>query len=168
MGSKFDYPPLLPPGGHYMDLAGVRELCVDRFSDESFRKREQLFYEAEAAVQDVLIAKLPCRIWINGSFLTEKPEPDDIDIMLLVDLDVAEQLTESQRIVIDKFNNHSYSSLVDSAAYVVFPSGHELCGSGCDFREYADVYGEEHSGEWRKGYAVLRAGETDVGLRLYR
>jgi len=168
MANKIDHHPLLPPGGHYMDLPGLKALCVDRFSDASHIKRERLYYAAEEAIQEVLIAKIPCRVWVNGSFVTEKPEPNDIDVMLLIELDVSKLLTEDQRIIVDKFANQSYSSVVDSSAYTAFPSGHHLCGTGCDFREYADVYGEEHSKQWRKGYAVLRLGETHVGLRLYR
>lgn len=35
---------------------------------------------------------IPCRLWVDGSFLTEKVDPDDIDLILEVDQAVYDSL----------------------------------------------------------------------------
>ena len=38
-----------------------------------------------------------CELWVNGSFLTEKPEPSDLDVIVKFDYDVTLNLTADQK-----------------------------------------------------------------------
>ncbi len=47
------------------------------------------------------------RLWIDGSFLTEKLEPDDVDISMNVAMQVYVGMTLPQRAFFDGFRNNS-------------------------------------------------------------
>jgi len=84
---KLCFPPLLPPGFHDLDDIKVKALCVDAFP-ESVR-RSMLYCKYIQLLSDIrsINKQFPCfiEVWIDGSFTTEKPEPDDIDILLVID-----------------------------------------------------------------------------------
>lgn len=90
--TKFDHEPLLPPGRHYLDLQDVYAIGVEPFRNGARATREQLYLKAEGLIQRLLVLRVPCRVFIDGSFLTKKPEPDDIDLVVSIDEDVAEAL----------------------------------------------------------------------------
>jgi len=73
----------LPPGEYHATVAEV----VARFPPTT-RERQEL----NQALQDVVLAlkKLPSQapdmiVYINGSFITSKPSPNDIDMLILTD-----------------------------------------------------------------------------------
>ena len=166
-GLKFDHQPLLAAGRHYLDLSELQRIGVYAFAERA--KRERLYYALEELVQRFLREGIPCEMWIDGSFLTEKPEPDDIDVAVKIDLDVSENLNASQRLLVDDANEAEYIQGIDSFVFVSYPRGHDLYGSDLDEREtWAEQFGMEHAQVWCKGLAVLRLGETSVGLRIRR
>jgi hypothetical protein len=63
----------LPPGEHETSLAGVRK----RFGHSS-AQREELMRGLEEAAGNLKAAGVQ-KIWINGSFVTSKKEPNDVD-----------------------------------------------------------------------------------------
>jgi hypothetical protein len=159
---KFDYPPLLAPGRHYMTLAQLERMCVHSFNYRP--SREALFVNLERFVQDFLLAKLPCEIWVDGSFLTEKPDPQDVDVVAILDAEVAEALTPAQRVLVDTANEPDYLPGIDSFVDTLYPHGHPMIVD--DDRTWGEQYGLENGDQWLKGFAVLRLWETDVGLRI--
>lgn len=115
-GHKFDYPPLLAPGRHVMTLAEIEAICVHRFNGAARSKREKLFYGLEELVQNLLQVGLKCSAFVDGSFLTEKQDPDDVDVLINIDLDVMQNLTVEQRILVDAINQLQYIINIDSWA----------------------------------------------------
>jgi hypothetical protein len=151
-----------------MTLEDIEERFVSAFDGESRFHRDLLFRGLEQAVQDLLNVRIPCWIFLDGSFLTEKPKPDDVDVVIALDADLENLISEEQRQVIDLLNSsHDYHGL-DSFAYFNYPRGHELFECGIDANAAASDYGVEHGGYHLKGYVVLRLMETDVGLRIHR
>jgi hypothetical protein len=63
----------LPPGEHKTSLASVRK----RFGHSS-AQREELMRGLEEAAGNLKAAGVR-KIWINGSFVTSKKEPNDVD-----------------------------------------------------------------------------------------
>ncbi|MGJ5096504.1 DUF6932 family protein [Bradyrhizobium oligotrophicum] len=165
---KFDYPPLLAPGRHFMTLSGIEALCVHPFTGQARKRREKLFYALDELVQELLRVKLPCTAFVDGSFLTEKPDPSDVDVLINIDEDVMKNLSVDQRILIDALNMEPYIAFIDSLAVTTYHRGHPYFGTALDVGNAGDAYGLEHAGVWLKGIAVLRFGETDVGLRICR
>lgn len=74
-----DYPPLLPFGLHRGTAADVRDLCVDRFPRST--TRGIIMDKLEEILHALGTAKLSGEFWIDGSFLTEKIEAKDVDVV---------------------------------------------------------------------------------------
>jgi hypothetical protein len=149
-----------------MTLAEVERLCVSRF--ERRDPRERLFYALEEFVQNFLREQIPCEIFVDGSFLTHKPDPDDVDVAVELEPDVANSLTKSQRQLIDSANSESYIAGVESFVETRWPIGHLQYELNRDEMTWGSHFGREHFGGWLKGTAVLRLGETSVGLWVRR
>ena len=114
-------------------------------------------YEAEG---------IPCDIWVDGSFVSSRLEPNDIDLLVQIDADVAERLNEDQMLLIDNTDMGAYDGL-DSFVDTVYPRGHELADKlEDDDRSWGKLFGVGHDDRLLKGIAILRVLETDVGLRL--
>jgi hypothetical protein len=165
---KHDHAPLLAPGGHYFSVAELEPLCVGRFAGPSRDRRQTLFYGLEELVQRLLVATIPCKVFVDGSFLTEKPEPDDVDAIVVTELCVFESLSEDQMQVLEAINKPDFVAGVDSLAVTAYPRDHEFFGTAIDMSRAGEAYGLEHGQVWLKGYAVIRLWETDVGYRICR
>ena len=62
----------------------------------------------------------------------------------------------------------SYNERIDSFVFTCLRRDHPEFEAVEDERsEWARLYSVEHGDFWLKGVAVLRPGETDVGLRFY-
>lgn len=80
--SKQDFPPLLPAGLHPMDIESLRTLCVDGFTTESSRGR--LMHNLELVLSQATACGISMEAWIDGSFLTEKINPQDVDLVFRI------------------------------------------------------------------------------------
>lgn len=166
IGRKFDYPPLLAPGRHYFSLAQVKERFVDPFPDHI--GRQGTFHRLESFVQQVLVADFPCDVWLDGSFLTEKPDPSDLDVTVIIDSDVSQTLTADQSALVEAIANAQIGDGIDSFAFVRLPRDHPNFGDELadPAHTWGEQYGLENSDEWLKGFVILRLRETGVGLRI--
>jgi hypothetical protein len=167
-GGKYDYAPLLAPGRHYFSMLQVETLAVAQFSGRARACRENLYYNFENVVQTILTASICCEIILDGSFLTEKPEPSDIDVKIYTDVEAHNIMSDYQMSILNGFNDQIYAPVVDITSFVTYPIGHECYGCALDPLIDGEDYGLGHSALWLKGYVVLRAGETDVGIRIRR
>lgn len=76
---KADFPPLLPAGIHQMEWGTMRALCATN-------PARALLADNLAGFAAVLRAcEVHGLLWLDGSFVTDKPEPSDIDIAVLPD-----------------------------------------------------------------------------------
>lgn len=55
----------------------------------------------DSMVAFLQMSRIEGHLWIDGSFLTEKIEPDDIDFVLRVDGDFYDNATDEQRAAMD-------------------------------------------------------------------
>lgn len=78
--AKTDFPALLPPGIHSHTLSTFEALAVLPFPDDL--RRALLFNQLTNWLQAIQSINITARMWIDGSFLTQKPGPDDIDCIL--------------------------------------------------------------------------------------
>jgi hypothetical protein len=84
---KPNFPPLLSPGFHDYDDIGLKNLCVNRFPNS--KRRDTLYcnyIQYISAIREIN-SQVKCfrEVWVDGSYTTEKPEPDDIDLLLVFD-----------------------------------------------------------------------------------
>lgn len=69
-----------------MTLKELREIAVLKFTESS--TRQMLIGSLEMLIQELSnFGLLPAKFWIDGSFLTEKIDPDDIDLVIEIDSD---------------------------------------------------------------------------------
>ena len=65
-----------------MTLPEMRYLCVDSFVQPQSRL---LLFERLSIFLDVVRSTVgSCEVWIDGSFVTTKPNPNDVDILVLL------------------------------------------------------------------------------------
>lgn len=83
MTSKPEYPPLLSPGFHLLTFEEINNLCVESFTNNI--KRKELFENFKKFLDNLKMVKSKFEIWVDGSFTTEKEEPEDIDILIVYD-----------------------------------------------------------------------------------
>lgn len=166
-GTKYDHEPLLPPGRHIMTLWDIERQFVSALDDRQVRGR--LYVSLEEMVQEFLRASIPCEMLIDGSFITRKARPDDIDVAVRVDWDVYECLATDQKQLVSGLNDEQFLPGLDTFSYIAYPRDHPYRGTAADDAEtWAEQWGSEHGKRWIKGIAVLRLGETYVGNRLRR
>lgn len=125
-----------------MRLADLRRLCVERFPMSITR---QLIYAGlEAVVIRLNQSALPMEIWVDGSFVTEKLNPQDVDFVARVHGRDFDGAALSQKSVLRWINQTDLKSTnsCDCYAFVEYHQGHPL--------------GE--SGEWDKAYWLRQFG----------
>jgi len=145
--AKQEFPPLLPPGFHPMTLADVRRLCVEPFSLST--TREAIMSGFEAVVDRLRHDSVEGELWIDGSFLTEKIDPEDVDIVMVISSDHLAAASTTQQDAIKWVNaNLKSSHHCDSYVHVSYPAGHSLNGYGVWMQAY-----------WIKQFGFSRADE---------
>ncbi len=110
----------------------------------------------KAKEEDNCSKKIVGELWVDGSFLTEKINPEDVDIVLRIDGIFYESSTPEQRAIIDWLNEDLKTDYhCDSYFFMQFPEGHPLYWEG----EYAYAYWMRQWGFNReddvKGIAVI-------------
>jgi hypothetical protein len=80
MTTKPDYPALLPPGIHKLTMQDVFDLAVKPFTTDP--QRSVLFENLRLWEAEVKNSGLSGVMWIDGSFLTQKLGPGDIDCVM--------------------------------------------------------------------------------------
>jgi hypothetical protein len=80
--SKQEWPPLLRLGFHDLDAGSRRRICLDRFQESITRKG--ILANLESIIDLINRQAITGEIWIDGSFLTEKLNPDDVDLAFVI------------------------------------------------------------------------------------
>lgn len=164
---KPEFPPLLPPGRHEMSMVDLRQLCVERFPTS--QARAPLFAALEQLARDLAAAVGCCELWIDGSFVTDKGEPDDIDLHVKIEQEVFFQLPDHvQDQLTALIDQKNYHPKLHTFLLVVYERGHYhfplTSEADRDWSQWWCVSRED----WLKGLPVVRLGESDVGLRILR
>lgn len=94
-------------------------------------------------------------VWINGSFMTEKIDPEDVDLVVVVMDDSDSPFSDSQNMVLEKIRNRSFSGC-DSYVHRDYPPGHQSFNSGEAMRAYWIRQYCFSRNEDMKGLAVVR------------
>jgi hypothetical protein len=97
--SKEEFPPLLDEGFHRMSLGNIEELCVNRFPLSSTRK--EIMAGLKATLEKIAASGIAGDVWLNGSFVTEKIDPTDSDVVLMIPATFYESGTDAQKHIID-------------------------------------------------------------------
>lgn len=93
---KAEYAPLLGAGIHQKSLDDIKKICVCSFCNNS---RRMLIYNKFCEFLSKLEQfNIQIEVWIDGSFVTKKEEPDDIDVVLFAKESDVNMLSVDKRI----------------------------------------------------------------------
>ena len=149
MPPKQEFPPLLAPGFHPMTLAEVRAKCVDGFPLS--KTRDRIMAGLEEALGWLVKAEMAATVWLDGSFMTVKIDPEDVDFVAFVRHTIMEDQTPQQNNVILCLEADELWQSHHCDAYIAteYPRGHPLHeGHTADAVRY-----------WRKRFGESRGGE---------
>ncbi len=125
MYSKEEYPPLLPLGFHDKTIQELRALCVDSFKEKGSSTREGIMDGLQFVVQRLVSSGIIGEIWVDGSFVTHKIDPDDVDILLMVDGKFFDNASAQQKEVMKWVQaNLKDPHLCDSKFWVSYDRSH--------------------------------------------
>jgi uncharacterized protein DUF6932 len=127
-----DYPPLLAPGFVDVTLDDLDRLFVERFTDRAVR--QDLVEHLRRFLAVLRSLGITGMMWLDGSFVTEKPHPGDIDAVLLVanavlgalprtDLDTFRQIIDNKRDIKLRYKCDLYFCDPDSAEWRAYWRG---------------------------------------------
>lgn len=115
--------------------------------------------ELEKVIHRLRRSKIKGQLWIDGSFLTEKIDPEDADLVLSIAAGVYDNGTLQQRATIDWLIDNlkdSHGIPCDSHVYFRYPKGHPHYQEGVFMRAYwMRQWGFDRSDDF-KGIAVIK------------
>lgn len=147
--SKPEFPPMFGPGFHPMTLAEVRARCVDAFPLS--RTRGQIMKGLEAVVGRLTTGGIVGTLWIDGSFLTQKIDPEDVDLLLRLPGDFLENATAEQQAAFDWYAEDDRKTSDHCDCYwLIEPASGVTEHTGGDL--------EHLTGEWMLAYWIRQFG----------
>jgi hypothetical protein len=124
-----DLPPLFQLGFHRKTMAELEEVCVTNFALST--SRAGIFSGLKEFVERLEKAAITGEIWVDGSFLTEKINPKDVDVILRIQGSLYNAGTPDQRAAIDwVIANQKLTLKCDSYVLMEYPEGDPLHEEG--------------------------------------
>jgi hypothetical protein len=154
-----DDTPLLPEGFHPMSLRQLRELCVVPFPNST--TRAMIMEGLESVCRRITGYRIPGELWVNGSYVTVKADPRDVDVLLRVPGMFYDTCLSNQREAIRWATAPSLKTTyrVDAYLWAEYRAGDPRFPVSEDDREYwMRQFGQSRRGH-RRGMAVLRLTE---------
>ena len=152
-GGKAEFPPLLAAGLHEMLLPAIRQLCIDAFPLSA--TRAGLMAAIEAICNSLSTALIHASVWIDGSFMTQKIDPADIDLAVRFLYAALPSPGPEQQALLNRIASKQFPGC-DSYIFIEYPEGHPLHAAGDMMRAYWQrQFGFTRRDEF-KGIAVVR------------
>jgi len=156
MIDKEEFPPLLEPGFHVMTLADLRARCVTAFPLS--KNRSKIMDGVEKFVDMLGGEGVVGDLWIDGSFVTLKLDPEDADVVLSVQSKFYENGTAAQQALVDLVAMADFKPDYFCDAYVLwqYDQGDELFSYGDWERSYWIRQFGFSRGVEKKGMALIQ------------
>lgn len=130
---------MLPPGRLRVTVDELREHFVDAFPDSSTRG---LLFHRWLQYREVLVGLVPLKSqWIDGSFVTSKRDPGDIDLVNVFDGPELDQVPPERRAIASMMLKGSYTRAiwgVDAYVFAIYPDGDQRQAAALSARGYWD------------------------------
>ncbi|MDO7849315.1 hypothetical protein Q5H92_23325 [Hymenobacter sp. M29] len=95
---KRSWTPISPSGFHPLTEAELAAYFVDDFEAQYQPGRRYLLGRLAAYLHDLAALGLTMEIWLDGSFTTRCPEPNDIDLVVLLSYREVARLAHAEQI----------------------------------------------------------------------
>lgn len=155
MADKTEYPPILSPGLHRMTPDELREATVKDFPLSN--RREALWGSLEFVLNTLKSLKIPCELWIDGSFLTKKIDPDDVDFVVDIPIETFNTATAAQGDFIDNLSDQLYRTSDNLHSFVMFsaPVGDAAHADAVRVHE-----------QWKKDFGFAYISREEKGIAV--
>lgn len=154
----------MPQGFHRLLVADLRTLCVTPFVESTVRSDIMAGFET---IYDRAVAVgIQGEVWIDGSFLTKKIDPGDIDFIFLIDASFHESGTQEQyefiEWLIDNVDDPKRSFFCHTDVVLLYPEDSPLYPLTAGSKRHWEhsVYGYSVSSREPKGIAVIEVRPT--------
>jgi hypothetical protein len=151
------------PEFHALFAAGLHPLTIEEIEQDCVRgftlsiTRQVIFRNLLHVVSQLTDNGIVGELLIDGSFVTSKINPRDVDLVLCVSSDLYDQCSASQRSVFDWFESEALRSdhRCDGYISIEWPASHPLYADGVATRNYwLTFFGRTREG-YEKGIGVL-------------
>lgn len=153
--NKLEFPPLLAVGFHDFSLEKLRQVCVDCFSAST--TRSFIAEEFTKLVDELTAVKVPCELWLDGSYFTEKIDPEDIDFIVRIRGEVVDAATPEQLAVLNLLNSDLTARRCHSFVHLEWDSS----DSRHSFGEWMKAY-------WLRQWGFARDERTMKGIAVMK
>lgn len=143
-----EYEPLYPAGFHEIVFEDLDAIFVSPFIENE--RRKYLTDRFRSFIEKFSELELKVEIWLDGSYSTRKPEPGDIDILIVFDSEEVEKLPIHKRPLLEELFDRNLSKIRYSLDVLLLPSNNE------DYRSY-----------WRGWFGFSRTEQPKGIPRIY-
>ncbi|MEK6211441.1 MAG: ImmA/IrrE family metallo-endopeptidase [Pseudomonadota bacterium] len=148
-GHDKPFAPLFPEGLHLISEESLLNLFVWSFPSNG--RRLELANSLKDFLDFLKGIRVNCDIWLDGSFTTNKPEPDDIDLVVFIHPGQIDALPHAQHAKLTLLNDKALMrELYDCDVYVDPADKPERQ------RYWIEKFGQGRGNKWTKGIPVLR------------
>ena len=142
----YEYDPIFPLGFHHLMMTDLELVCVEMFPLS--RTRSDIMEGFRTFVQNLVDWGVRGELWVDGSFLTEKIDPKDIDVVLRCDGSVFDKADGAYRKAVAWVNENQKAAL--------------KCDS-YTFFEYDEDDPLHQEGQWQYAWYLSRWGHSSIG-----
>jgi hypothetical protein len=139
-----------------MTLGDLRAMCVAAFPLST--TRPPIMDGVEQVVNRLIGAGVKGHLWVDGSFLTEKIDPNDVDCVLPFDAAIQRGTPEGDAIEWLAVSPQRAQFYCDAYCFPVYPNGHPLYAHGVMAATYWVRQFGWSRGQDVKGIATVRLG----------
>lgn len=143
-----EYDPIYPAGFHDISFENLEDIFVTPF--EMSERRQYLTDRFKAYIEKFSDLNLKVEIWLDGSYSTYKPEPGDIDILIVFDADEVNNLPPEKHPLLTELFDRKLSKLRYSIDVLLLPSNNQ-----------------ENRSYWRGWFGFSRTEQPKGIPRLY-
>lgn len=130
-----------------MDWAGLEAHCLQPFPN-SFA-RPKLCGQLDAFLSELRALGLLGKLWIDGSFVTAKVDPDDVDLLFVPDAACLNEFQKNYARIDALFHQHGAKVQYNCHAFIVDPSDQS------SLAYWRGLFGFCHDNVTPKGLVVL-------------
>jgi hypothetical protein len=155
-----DCPPLLAPGEHEIAIHELHVLCVQNFPLS--KTRSEILRGFQRIIDDLARLEIRADIVVDGSFLTQEIDPDDIDFAVVVSPEFYESCSSEQLKYLEWIRDDrsmQTTHLCDPYLCVEYQKEDPEYFDGIQNREFwVNLYAESVIYKQKRGVAILRVG----------
>lgn len=145
--AKDDYPPILKPGIHHMTIDTIRDVFVSPLPEATSRLRTfSLFDQWVSRLRQLNVTGT---LWVDGSFVTRKPNPSDVDCVFWNPSFVAPISEEGKIEVRSMTDRASARAMFGVDLYIETPLPEQKMAREAYWR---GMFGFQHDGKSAKGF----------------